>query len=160
MKYIYIGVIILSLIVILLQARLCLASDYDAWIAACAPYRPQVEAILAAEGLSLDYYYLMIAESRCTPEAISNAGAVGYWQLMPATARHYGCSDPHEIKCATKAAAGYLASLSARFEGNFDRVIMAYNQGGHNLRRNGPTAEARSLLRRVKAIMRLDKSRL
>lgn len=159
MKYIYIGVIILSLIVILLQARLCLASDYDAWIAACAPHRPQVEAILTAEGLSLDYYYLMIAESRCTPEAISSAGAVGYWQLMPATARYYGCANPHEIECATKAAAGYLAALSARFNGNFEAVIMAYNQGGHNLRRNGPTPEARSLLRRVKAIMSLDKSR-
>lgn len=158
MRYIYIGVIILSLIVILLQARLCLASDYDDWIAACAPHRPQVEAILAAEGLSLDYYYLMIAESRCTPEAISSAGAIGFWQLMPATARHYGCSDPHEIECATKAAAGYLAVLSARFKGNFEAVIMAYNQGGHNLKRNGPTPEARSLLRRVKAIMSLDKS--
>lgn len=159
MRYIYIGVIILSLIVILLQARLCLASDYDTWIAACAPHRPQVEAILAAEGLSLDYYYLMIAESKCTPKAISSAGAVGFWQLMPATARHYGCLNPHEIECATKAAAGYLASLSARFEGHFDSVIMAYNQGGHNLKRNGPTPEARSLLRRVKAIMSLDKSR-
>lgn len=159
MRYIYIGVIILSLIVILLQARLCLASDYDTWIASCAPHRPQVEAILTAEGLSLDYYYLMIAESRCTPEAISHAGAVGFWQLMPATARHYGCLNPHEIECATKAAAGYLAALSARFNGHFDSVIMAYNQGGHNLRRHGPTPEARSLLKRVKAIMSLDKSR-
>lgn len=159
MRYIYISVIILSLIVIMLQCRYCLASDYEAWLDACAPHRAQVVEILVSEGVSEDYYYLMVAESRCRDGAKSSAGAIGYWQLMPATTRHYGCSEPHDLECATKAAAGYLASLSARFNGHYDSVIMAYNQGGHNLRRNGPTAEARSLLRRVKAIMSLDKSR-
>lgn len=158
MRAIYISVIILSLIVIMLQCRYCLASDYEAWLDACAPYRAQVVEILLAEGISEDYYYLMVAESRCRDGAKSSAGAIGYWQLMPATARNYGCSEPHDLECATKAAARYLLSLSSRFS-SWDRIIMAYNQGGHNLMRNGASAEARSLLRRVKEIMKLDKSR-
>lgn len=158
MKAIYISVIILSLIVIMLQCRFCLASDYEAWLKACEPYRVQVVDILVSEGVSEDYYYLMIAESRCKDGAKSSAGAVGYWQLMPATARHYDCSEPHDLECATKAAARYLRSLSSRFN-SWNRIIQAYNQGGHNLMRNGASAEAIGLLKRVNAIRDIDKAR-
>lgn len=52
-------------------------------------YFPMVEASLRKNGLPLDFKYLPIVESGFTI-ATSGAGARGFWQLMPATARDLG----------------------------------------------------------------------
>jgi hypothetical protein len=52
-------------------------------------YFPYIEYQLAAHGLPLDFKYLPIVESNFQL-LVSKAGARGYWQLMPATARDYG----------------------------------------------------------------------
>lgn len=125
-------------------------------ILSCDPYRETVMDILDAEGVSRDFFYLMVAESRCRIGAVSPMGAQGFWQLMPSTARAYGCSDPHDLDCATHAAARYIRHLWEDF-GDFDAVILAYCMGGHNLRRRGePTEEARGLLRAVRRLMAMD----
>lgn len=121
----------------------------------CRQYRDQVEIILRSEAVSIDYYYLMAAESRCTDKAVSVKGASGFWQLMPATAKHYGCTDLHNLECSTRAAARYIRHLQSQFR-RFDDVIMAYNMGGHNYRRYGATKEARGLLYTVKRMMKND----
>jgi len=36
-------------------------------------------------------------ESKYRPKALSHAGAQGLMQLMPATARRFGCTDPHDL---------------------------------------------------------------
>ena len=156
MRVIAIFVIILSAVVVFLQAKYCLASDYEDWLDRCEPHRVQVERILADEDISLDYYYLMVAESRCTPDAESDKGAQGPWQLMPATAKHYGCDDPHDIECATRAAAAYIRHLEAMF-GKFSDVIIAYNMGGRNYKRYGATSQARDLLFKVRRIKENDR---
>ena len=156
MRVIAIFVIILSAVVVFLQAKYCLASDYEDWLNRCEPHRVQVERILADEDVSLDYYYLMVAESRCTPDAKSDKGAQGPWQLMPATSRHYGCDDPHDIECATHAAAAYIRHLEDMF-GKFSDVIIAYNMGGRNYKRHGATAQARDLLFKVRRIKANDR---
>lgn len=156
MRVIAISVIILSAIVIFLQARFCLANDYGEWLDRCEDHRARVERILEDEAISLDYYYLMVAESRCTPDAESDKGAQGPWQLMPATAKHYGCDNPHDIECATRAAAAYIRHLEAMF-GKFSDVIIAYNMGGRNYKRHGATAQARDLLFKVRRIKANDR---
>lgn len=155
MRVIAISVIILSAIVVFLQARFCLANDYSEWLERCEDHRARVERILAEEDVSTDYYYLMVAESKCTPDAESDKGAQGPWQLMPLTAKHYGCDNPHDLECATRAAAGYIRHLEDMF-GKFSDVIIAYNMGGHNYRKHGATAEARDLLWRVRRIKKHD----
>lgn len=155
MRVIAIGVIILSAIVVFLQARFCFANDYGEWLDRCEAHRASVERILAEEDISTDYYYLMVAESKCTPDAESDKGAQGPWQLMPSTARHYGCDDPHDIECATRAAAAYIRHLEGMFN-KFSDVIIAYNMGGHNYRKHGATAEAKDLLWRVRRIKKHD----
>jgi soluble lytic murein transglycosylase-like protein len=97
----------------------------------------------------------MVAESKCTNKAISSKGARGYWQLMSSTSRHYGCSDPDNLECATRAAAKYLKRLSDEFR-DFNAVIAAYNMGGHNYAKNGMTDEAHGLVQRVNAILKQD----
>ncbi len=52
-------------------------------------YFPYIEYQLAVHGLPLDFKYLPIVESNFQL-LVSKAGARGYWQLMPATARDYG----------------------------------------------------------------------
>ncbi len=52
-------------------------------------YFPYIEYQLKAHGLPVDFKYLPIVESNFQL-LVSKAGARGYWQLMPGTARDYG----------------------------------------------------------------------
>ena len=138
---------------ILPSAAFC---DVDGRLHRCAPFRAPVAKILKENGVSERFYYLMVAESGCrAPDVKSKKGAVGFWQLMPATARAHGCDNPADLECATRAAASYLKDLSGRFKG--DDIIAAYNQGGHNLKKHGMTAEARGLIQAVRYLERIDK---
>ena len=129
---------------------------FETWLERCEPYRMQVEKALADGGLSADYYYLMVAESRCTPMARSNAGALGFWQLMPRTSRKYGCTNPVDLQCATVAAVAYLKRLESEFD-SFRDVVIAWNMGGHNYKRIGkPTTQAVDLYRKVQRLKRLN----
>ena len=139
-------------LIALLTPSIALA-DHASWLERCEPYRDTVQSILSAHGLSTDYYFLMVAESRCTPKARSSKGAQGFWQLTKATAKNYGCDDAHDLECATMAAARYLKHLERSFN-SFERVIMAYNLGGHNLIKYGPTSEAKGLAWKVKELKR------
>ena len=130
----------------------------DGRLARCEPFRPAVTQILRENGVSDRFYYLMVAESGCRAKDVrSRKGAVGFWQMMPATGKAHGCEDLEDLECATRAAASYLRDLSARFRG--DDIIAAYNMGGHNLARHGMTAEARGLIQAVRKLEKQDKER-
>lgn len=134
-------------------------SAQESWLDRCEQYREQVESALVDNGLSTDYYYLMVAESRCTINAESNAGARGFWQLMPRTSRKYGCSHPHDLSCATRAAIAYIKRLESEFK-TFRDVIYAYNMGGHNYRRaKKPSGEAVDLFMKVQRLKVLNKDK-
>lgn len=130
----------------------------DGRLARCEPFRPAVTQILRENGVSDRFYYLMVAESGCRAlDVRSRKGAVGFWQMMPATGRAHGCEDLEYLECATRAAASYLRDLSTRFRG--DDIIAAYNMGGHNFAKHGMTAEARGLIQAVRKLEKQDKER-
>ena len=130
----------------------------DGRLARCEPFRASVTQILRENGVSDRFYYLMVAESGCRAlDVRSRKGAVGFWQMMPATGKAHGCEDLDDLECATRAAASYLKDLSTRFSG--DDIIAAYNMGGHNLAKHGMTAEARGLIQAVRKLERQDKER-
>src|SRR5215211_6384736 len=54
------------------------------------PYFNMIDGILIKHGLPKELKYLAVIESELKPAAVSWAGAVGPWQLMPATARALG----------------------------------------------------------------------
>ena len=111
----------------------------------CEPHRAVVEAVLTEHGVPVEYYWLMVAESGCRPGAVSKRGAVGFWQMMPATMHAHGCRNAEDPVCQTHAAARYLASLRRRFT-SMREVVIAWNMGGSNFRKRGkPTAEANAL---------------
>lgn len=72
---------------------------------------------------------IMQAESAFNPYAVSNKGARGLMQMMPATAGRYGVQDiynPHEN---VHAAVQHLKYLSDMFNNKPTLVIAAYNAG-------------------------------
>lgn len=74
---------------------------------------------------------VMMVESRGNPNAVSPAGAVGAYQIMPDTGRDLGLS-PEELKDPVKSRAGatkYLNMLINRYNGNVQLALMAYNGG-------------------------------
>lgn len=142
-------------VTLLLSCSNAFAHDYSKWLNKCEAYRETVEAIIDREGIERDYYYLMVAESKCTINAESEKGAKGFWQLMPATSRHYGCNDLHDIECSTTAAIKYIKHLKERFK-TFRDVIYAYNMGGHNYERKGASGEAIGLYNRIMEIKKYD----
>jgi membrane-bound lytic murein transglycosylase D len=84
--------------------------------------------------------YLCVIESELNANAVSHVGAVGPWQLMPATARILGLkiSRGHDERKlygkSTKAAALYLKDLYGQF-GDWLLVAAAYNGGANAVNR-------------------------
>jgi soluble lytic murein transglycosylase-like protein len=68
-------------------------------------------------------------ESRYATHAVSHAGAQGLMQLIPATAKRFGCEDPNDPVQNITAGTKYLGWLLKRFSGNVELALAAYNAG-------------------------------
>jgi len=77
------------------------------------------------------------AESAFKPNALSRAGAQGLMQLMPATARRFGVSDPWNPAQNIRGGVEYLAWLLRRFNGNLTLAAAGYNAGENAVDRHG-----------------------
>lgn len=101
-------------------------------------YFPVVIPILKQQGIPEDFVYLMVIESSLNPRAHSAAGAKGFWQLMPNTARELGLVVNSEIdermhlQKSTEAACTYLKKAYQRF-GNWEAVAASYNAGQYRI---------------------------
>ena len=96
---------------------------------ASATLMPAFEAAAARHALSVDLLLSVArAESNCRADAVSDAGAIGVMQLMPATARQLGV-DPRDPAQNIDGGAAYLRQLIDRFGGRIDLALAAYNAG-------------------------------
>src|SRR5215203_6146801 len=68
-------------------------------------------------------------ESKYETQARSHAGAQGLMQLMPATAKRFGCDDPNDPVENITAGTKYLSWLLKRFSGNVELALAGYNAG-------------------------------
>jgi len=90
-------------------------------------------------------------ESNYDPYAVSNKGAQGLMQLMPATAKRFGVKNSFDPKENIEAGVQYLKFLQNKFQDE-RLAIAAYNAGeGAVMKYNGvpPYRETRSYLEKV-----------
>ena len=73
------------------------------------------------------------AESDFNPQEVSNKGARGLMQLMPATATRYGVTNSYDPTANVYGGVRYLKWLLETFEGNADFAVAAYNAGEGNV---------------------------
>jgi len=72
---------------------------------------------------------VMKQESQYKATAASQAGARGLMQLMPDTAKRFGCDDLNDRICNVAAGTKYLGWLLKRFGGDVKLTLAAYNAG-------------------------------
>ena len=74
---------------------------------------------------------LIDVESRWNPHALSNKGAMGLMQLMPATAKRFGAFQPYDAEQNIAAGTRYVTTLMWEFRGDLRLVAAAYCAGDY-----------------------------
>jgi membrane-bound lytic murein transglycosylase D len=96
-------------------------------------YFPEIEKIMIDEGVPTDFKYLPMIESDFR-DAFSAAGAGGFWQFVPATAKMYGLEvnekvdERYHIDRSTHAACQYLKAAKEKL-GSWTAAAASYNFG-------------------------------
>ena len=94
---------------------------------------PVIEPILEEEGLPEDFKFLAVIESGLT-NAVSPAGATGFWQFLKSTGRKYNMEvteqvdERYHLEKATRGACAYLKSMHAKY-GSWALAAASYNMG-------------------------------
>lgn len=100
-----------------------------------APYFYHVVKKVERKGLPIEIALLPFVESDFRPKAKSQQNAVGVWQLVDATAYHFGIKKDEwydgrqDVLASTDAALDYLLYLHERFDGDWLHALAAYNSG-------------------------------
>ena len=99
------------------------------------PYMYYVVREVEKRHMPTEIALLPIIESAFLASAKSTSGAVGIWQFIPSTGRHYGLKKTfwydgrRDVIASTDAALKYLQKLNTDFGGDWLLTLAAYNAG-------------------------------
>ena len=118
-------------------------------------YGALIDRHASAIGVRPDLVSAVIqVESAFNPRAVSSKGAQGLMQLMPATARDLGVTDPFDPDQNIRGGVTYLRRLLDRYDDNEELALAAYNAGPSAVERYGnqvpPYHETRQFIGRVR----------
>ena len=114
--------------------------SFKTWLERSSRYVPVIEDELQRAGLPQDLVYLAMIESGFRPDAASHMGAIGLWQFIAPTAKHYGLNigwwidERRDFSKSTKAAIAYMKQLNGEFN-SWYLVAASYNMGETGVRR-------------------------
>jgi transglycosylase-like protein with SLT domain len=101
---------------------------------AASVYEPIIRRVAAEQGVDLRLVHAVIqVESAYQPRARSPKGAIGLMQVMPATARQYGVTNPYDPTANIEAGIRHLKALLQRFP--LALALAAYNAGEASVER-------------------------
>ena len=96
---------------------------------------------------------VIAVESNNNPQALSDKGAMGLMQLMPATARELYVADAWDPGQNIEGGSRYLRLLANQYSGDLVKTLAAYNAGPDAVRRAGEAVpnipETREYVRKV-----------
>jgi hypothetical protein len=98
---------------------------------------PVIEPILAEYGIPDDFKYLAVAESDLA-NAVSPAGATGFWQIMEATGKEQGLEinsevdERYHLEKSTRFACNYILKAYGKY-GNWTMAAASYNAGNRGI---------------------------
>ena len=104
-------------------------------LARAEPFLYYIVEEIEKRNLPTELALLPAIESAYKPNAMSRSRAVGLWQFIPSTGRHFGLRQDwwydgrRDVIAATTAALDYLEELNALFDGDWLLTLAAYNAG-------------------------------
>jgi soluble lytic murein transglycosylase-like protein len=117
--------------------------------------RDLIDQAAAKNGLPPAFVHSVVAqESAYRPDAVSHKGAIGLMQLMPATAKAQGVTDPRDPEQNVEAGARILRELLVKYNGDTHRALAAYNAGEGAVARYGGVPPYRETVNYVDKVVR------
>ena len=112
---------------------------FERYLERSTRYVPVMKKVLKENGVPEDLIYIAMIESGFTAKIKSRAKAVGFWQFIGGTGKHYGLrvnklvDERYDPVRSTEAAAAYFKGLYNLF-GSWYLAIASYNVGENRIK--------------------------